>query len=178
MLTHALELPEPVRAQAQNVEVGGASDDPENQFCPQSCQVVFCFLCSVSFSVGSSQAAETHTDTQSLSHQKDTRPKLRGQLEKSSKKNKAFQRMQEMVLKLQQVLMNYFLHLTSLQTQCLLPEGQQDAQGSRKREKRMGYILSQMINLIRLDAIKKLKFKELLPHPDTWCISEAGWQAL
>nr|XP_021482917.1 probable inactive 1-aminocyclopropane-1-carboxylate synthase-like protein 2 [Meriones unguiculatus] len=123
---------------------------------------------------GSSQAPEAHANTQSSSFWEDTLPKLQGQLKKSGKKNKAFLMMQDKMLKLQRALADHLLQ----QAQCLSPEDQQCPQASWKQEKRIGYLLSQTVNLIWSEAIKKLKFKEFLPHLDSGRGNKAGQQTL
>lgn len=78
------------------------------------------------------------------------------------------------MLKLQRALKDHLLQ----QAQCLLPEDQQCPQASRKREKRIGQLLSQTVNLIWSEAIKKLKFKDSLPYLDSGCSIRAGQQTL
>lgn len=81
------------------------------------------------------------------------------------------------ILKLQQVLMDHCLQLTSQWVQNLSPEDQYSTQASQKWEKRMGYLLSQAVNLIWSGATKKLKFKEPLPLLDSRCDIKTGQQA-
>lgn len=139
-----------------------------------------CLLLSVlnlSLSLGSSQAAKANSDTQTPSHFKVTHPRLRDQLKKKSSKKKGFKFVQEKMLKFQHVIRNQFLQQISQQMQCVPPGDQQCTQTSRKRKK-MGYLLSQMVNFLWSNTVKKLKFKVPLPCLDSGCGIKVGHQTL
>ncbi|XP_011237947.1 probable inactive 1-aminocyclopropane-1-carboxylate synthase-like protein 2 isoform X1 [Mus musculus] len=126
---------------------------------------------------GSSQAAKANSDTQTPSHFKVTHPRLRDQLKKKSSKKKGFKFVQEKMLKFQHVIRNQFLQQISQQMQCVPPGDQQCTQTSRKRKK-MGYLLSQMVNFLWSNTVKKLKFKVPLPCLDSRCGIKVGHQTL
>ncbi|KAL1786187.1 exostosin-2 isoform X1 [Sigmodon hispidus] len=123
----------------------------------------------------SSQDAEAQTDTQSQNYWQDTSSKPQGQLQKSSRNN-VFQMLQEKMVNLQQVLVDHFLQLTNQEVQSLSSKDKQCKQASQKREKRMGSLLVQMVNLIWSEAAKNLKFKEPIPYSDFICDTKAEQQ--
>ncbi|CAO2579789.1 1-aminocyclopropane-1-carboxylate synthase-like protein 1 [Lemmus lemmus] len=74
--------------------------------------------------------------------------------------------------------MDHFFQLTSQRVQSLSPEDQQSPQASWKWIKRIGFLMTQMANLIWAEATKELKFKEPFPRSDPRCDIKAGQQAL
>lgn len=150
-----------------------------NHACQDSQGKLSCFLCSISFSIGSSQAAKADSNTQTPTNWKGAHPKLRDQLKKKKKSSKkVFKMLQEKMLKLQRVVTDQFLQRTSQRMQCLLPGDQPCTRASRNREKKMGHLLSQIVNLVWSNTVKKLKFQVPLPCSDSRCVIKAGHQAL
>ncbi|XP_028634439.1 probable inactive 1-aminocyclopropane-1-carboxylate synthase-like protein 2 [Grammomys surdaster] len=128
---------------------------------------------------GSSQAAKADSNTQTPSNWKGAHPKLRDQLKKKKKSSKkVFKILQEKMLKLQHVVTDQFLQWTNQQMQCLSLGDQQCTRASRNQEKKMGHLLSQIVNLVWSNTVRKLKFQVPLPCSDSRCAIKAGHQAL